>query len=135
MVPPGKEGMFSRASWDTCSYNERLALSSGTLGYTLSPLPMSNPGQCRNELGLVGGTAVSHVSGDLVDLESDLRGQTRLNGCDQRKFAPTTGRYLTNEKTPPIDTRLRHLGACQMFPVAPVPQPPPVDYNRCARAS
>ena len=49
MVPPGKEGMFSRASWDTCSYNERLALSSGTLGYTLSPLPMSNPGPTTSE--------------------------------------------------------------------------------------
>lgn len=120
----------TRTSWDACTYEEKLALSSGSLGYTLSPLPMANPNQCRHELGLVGGTAVSHVRGNLVDLESDLRGQTRIIGCDQRKYQPQQGRFITNDKTAPIDTRMNHLGACQMYPVPSVPQPPPVDYNR-----
>ena len=124
---------FTRTSWDSCSYEQKLALSSGQLGYSLSPLPTANPGQCRNELGLVGGTAVSHVKGNLVDLESDLRGITRNNGCDQRKFHPQEGRFIVNEKTPQIDTRLSHLGACQMFPMPAVPQPPAVDYNCCRK--
>ena len=29
------------------------------------------------ELGIVGGTGVSQIKGNLVDLENDLRGQTR----------------------------------------------------------
>ena len=124
---------FTRPQWDTCAYNTRLGMSSGTLGYVLSPLPMANPNQCRHDLGLVGGPGVSHIAGNIVDLESDLRGQTRLIGCVQNQWAPQQGRYIRNQKTAPIDTSLNHLGQCQMFPFAPVPQPPPVNYNRCQR--
>ena len=124
---------FTRPSWDTCAYDTKLGMSSGTLGYVLSPLPVANPHQCRHDLGLVGGAGVSHIKGNLVDLESDLRGQTRLLGCVQQQYFPQTDRFIRNMKTDPIDTSKQHLGSCQMFPFPSVPQPPPVNYSRCTQ--
>ena len=44
--------------------------------------------------GLVGGTNVSHIKGNLVDLENDLRGQTRSNTkCPARKYAPPKDQF------------------------------------------
>ena len=41
----------------------------------------------RIEFGLVGGTAVSNISGNLLDLESDLRGTTHLQSkCPTYKY-------------------------------------------------
>ena len=39
----------------------------------------SNPTPKRHELGLVGGNNVSQIAGNMIDLESDLRGITRIN--------------------------------------------------------
>ena len=45
--------------------------------------------KCRHEFGLLGGTAVSHIKGNLVDLENDLRGQTRLlSHCPDKNYKP-----------------------------------------------
>ena len=41
----------------------------------------------RMDLGVIGGTAVSHIRGNLVDLETDLRGTTRKASlCPSQKF-------------------------------------------------
>jgi hypothetical protein len=59
-------------------------------GYTLIGQKYYHPNVARNALGLVGGNEVSLISGNLVDLESDLRGVTRdLSRCPARKFAPS----------------------------------------------
>jgi hypothetical protein len=58
--------------------------------YTLIPQKYYHPNVSRNALGLVGGNEVSLVSGNMVDLESDLRGVTRdLSRCPARKFQPS----------------------------------------------
>ena len=67
----------NRLIYDTCAYKHDLVQSVGPLEYMLNPIKFENANKCRMELGLLGGTAVSHVKGNLVDLETDLRGQTR----------------------------------------------------------
>ena len=52
-----------------------------------------NCNKCRNEFGLLGGANVSHIKGNLVDLENDLRGQTRPNTrCPDKKYKPTNSK-------------------------------------------
>ena len=60
----------NRLMYDTCEYKTRLNESVGTLQYLLDNSRYENCGKCRMELGVVGGTAVSHVKGNLVDLET-----------------------------------------------------------------
>lgn len=122
----------TRTKYDLATYQVDLAqFATNALNYTLSPLPTQNPNKCRHELGLVGGTAVSHIKGNLVDLESDLRGQNRyLSRCPSKQYQPPTGNMLISDKAS-IDTSLTHLGSCQMFPYAVTPLPPNTNFGRC----
>jgi hypothetical protein len=59
-------------------------------GYTQIPQKYFHTNASRNALGLVGGNEVSMVTGNLVDLESDLRGTTRdLTNAPDRKYQPS----------------------------------------------
>lgn len=59
-------------------------------GYTQIPQKYYHPNGGRNALGLVGGNEVSQASGNLVDIESDLRGSTRdLSNYPARKYQPS----------------------------------------------
>jgi len=63
--------------------------SAGMFAYTQLPVKFENPNKCRNALGLVGGSEVSNISGNLVDLESDLLGITRVQSkCIARQYQP-----------------------------------------------
>jgi hypothetical protein len=103
------------------------------LNYMLSPYRYEHQEKCRHELGLVGGTAVSHVAGNLVDLESELRGQTRfLTKCPEHQHKPITpGSPIVNDKTAPISTKMKHLPACQMISYKSVPLPPSANEAFC----
>lgn len=118
---------FNHLSDDHCTYSRRLKENVSILGYTMSPYRFEHKNKCRHELGLVGGTAVSHVQGNMVDLESDLRGQTRYSTkCVNRQYHPVpAGQPITNDKTKPIPTNNLHLPACQMISYKAVPLPPP----------
>lgn len=124
---------FNHLTADSCTYSKRLKENMSILGYTLSPYRYEHADKCRHELGLVGGTAVSHIDGNLVDLESDLRGQTRFSTkCTAHQHHPVEkGGMIYNDKTEPINTSMKHLRACQMLSYKPVPLPGAVDYNRC----
>lgn len=119
---------FQRTSYDHCTYSRHLNENVSILGYVLNKDRYDHVNKARHELGLLGGTAVSHISGNLVDLESDLRGQTRfLSYCTKHQPVPLEpGAYILNDKTEPIDTRLRHLPARQMISYRAVPLPPPM---------
>ena len=65
---------LNRLIYDTCEYKHRVAESVGTLEYVLNPLQYENVNKCRIEFGVVGGNNVSQIKGNLVDLESDLKG-------------------------------------------------------------
>ena len=59
-------------------------------GYTQIPQKFYHSNASRNALGLVGGNEVSMASGNLVDVESDLRGVTRdLTNCPSRQYQPS----------------------------------------------
>jgi hypothetical protein len=81
------------------------------------------------EFGILGGTAVSHIRGNLVDLENDLRGQTRpVTHCPEYKYIPSAGQtleskeYLKCVQHPKIDTTLQHLPSCQMINYQAIPR-------------
>ena len=59
----------NRLIYDSCAYKHDLVQSVGPLEYMLNPIKFENANKCRMELGLIGGSAVSHVKGNLVDLE------------------------------------------------------------------
>ena len=124
---------FNHIKYDSCTYMKDLKENVSILSYVLSPFRFEHQDKCRHKLGLVGGTAVSHVEGNMVDLESELRGQTRyMSWCTHNQPTPLEeGDIIYNDKTAPIDTSKKHLPACQMISYKEVPLPPSVDYGRC----
>lgn len=128
---------YNRLRYDQCAYKSELDQSVGPLEYILNPMKYENCQKCRHEFGLVGGTNVSHIKGNLVDLENDLRGQTRSNTkCPARKYAPNEGSVLSIpsnrcNSSRQIDLTPVHLPPCQMLRFPPVPLPEPQNYNSC----
>ena len=135
----------NRLMYDTCEYKNRLDESVGTLEYLLDNSRYENCNKCRMELGLVGGTAVSNIQGNLVDLETDLMGITRKASlCPQKKFNSSCAtKNIANcnpnnivyqnvdGTTNTIDTKKLHLPACNLIRYKPIPLPPKIDYGRC----
>jgi len=125
-------------------------------GYTQIPQKYYHTNAGRNALGLVGGNEVSVASGNLVDIESDLRGTTRdLSNAPSKKYQPScplgavqsspTRNHLApvSGTCPPwpkrlvfteratgalrvVDTEPRHLPTLQMFSYPGVPMPDPL---------
>lgn len=129
---------LNRLKYDACAYNQTLAQSVSPLEYVLDPIRYEHSQKCRMELGVVGGTAVSHISGNLVDLENDLRGQNRPNThCPLYKFIPNDNgivqgkEYIKPVQHPRIDTTMKHLQPCQMINYGSVPQEPQMNMYKC----
>jgi len=125
-------------------------------GYTQIPQKYYHPNASRNALGLVGGNEVSQASGNLVDIESDLRGTTRdLTNAPARKYQPScplgsgSGTLSactlapirgdcplwpkqlvfterSTGKVHTVSTQPRHLATTQMFSYPGVPAPEPI---------
>lgn len=130
---------MNRLIYDTCSYSADLQQSVGPLSYILDPVRYENCQKCRPELGVVGGTAVSHISGNLVDLENDLRGQNRpATRCPSYKFMPANNNtlqgkeYIKPVQHPTIDTSMNHLRPCQMQQYPAVPANPRFEMYSCS---
>lgn len=127
---------MNRLTYDTCAYEKTLQQSVTPLQYILDPVKYENCQKCRMELGIVGGTAVSHIKGNLVDLENDLRNQNRPNThCPSYKFNPREHlqgkEYIKPVQHPTINDTPLHLKACQMIDQKPVPYPPPLNFFQC----
>ena len=128
---------YNRLRYDQCAYKTELDQSVGPLEYILNPMKYENCQKCRHEFGLVGGTNVSHIKGNLVDLENDLRGQTRSNSkCPAKKYSPTEGNVLNIPSnrcngSRQVDLTPVHLPPCQMLRFPPVPLPQAQNYNNC----
>jgi hypothetical protein len=125
----------SRLTYDECSYNTALKQSVNPLNYMLDPVKYEHCNKCRVEFGILGGTAVSHINGNLVDLENDLRNQNRPNTrCPSYKYLPSEHQgkeYIKPVEHPNIDTSMKHLQSCQMFNYNPLPQQPPINISSC----
>ena len=128
---------FTKLSYDDCAYKANLDQNVSVLSYILDNGKNNSCNKCRNELGLIGGTAVSHVSGNLVDLESNLFGIDReASSCPAQKYIPRVDEavgadYYRPVCTNRVDTTMKHLQPCQLYGTPFVPHPPPVQSFKC----
>ena len=68
----------------------RVAVDTIAGGYSMIPQKYYHSNQGRNALGLIGGNEVTQITGNLVDLESDLRNITRdLSKVPVRQYQPS----------------------------------------------
>jgi hypothetical protein len=89
----------------------------------------------RHMLGMVGGNEVSVIKGNVVDLESDLRGITRTNTfAPWRSYQPPTGNII-HRSTPKgqviINTTPRHLQPMQGWAYPTIYAPEPIIQEIC----
>lgn len=93
----------------------------------------------RHMLGMVGGNEVSVIKGSAVDLESDLRGITRVNTfAPWRAYQPPTSNEKVIYRSSPkgqvvINTELKHLPAMQAWGYPTVHAPEPIVQEVCSR--
>lgn len=120
---------FNRLAYDTCEYKQRLEDNETSIDFILDPIKYEHDKKCRNEFGLLGGTNVSHVKGNMVDLENDLRGQNRpATNCAQYKYIPNNENYVQGKEYikcvshPKVDTTPLHLPSCQMIDYQSIPR-------------
>jgi hypothetical protein len=96
-----------------------------------------SPAPKRHILGLVGGNEVSVAEGNLVDVESDLRGITIPNTfCPWRQYQPPKPNAISiqreNVKTHlTINTAPQHLPVYQMWAYPGMPTPTPLRNEVC----
>jgi hypothetical protein len=117
---------FNRLIYDQCSYAKDLDQQSSILTYTLDPNKHYNCNPCRVGFGVLGGNVVSLDNTNLVDLESDLRGSTRvLSRCDSKKYLPQcVPNPYSRDGLPCSSSQLgsctkRHLGECDLVHYRP----------------
>jgi hypothetical protein len=134
---------YTRLPYDVCAYSSSLNQSVAPLSYLLDPIKYQHCQKCRMEHGVLGGTIVSHVAEDhLINLENDLRGQTRpVTRCPQYKYlpggpsvVPPSVEYIKPVVHPHIDGQLHHLRGCQMFGTLETPMEPVYSKFSCAAA-
>jgi len=98
-----------------------------------------SPDPKRHMLGIVGGNEVSPVRGNLVDLESDLRGITiPITFAPWRQYQPPQkGQQEIVRKntkgTLAVDVRKEHLPAYQMMAYPAVTAPLPMVNEVCIK--
>jgi hypothetical protein len=98
-------------------------------GYTTDKYANEHSAAKRHMLGMVGGNEVSRIAGVAVDLESDLRGITRIHThvpWKQHQPVAAGGEIKVNnwKRQLEINTRPVHLEETQMwaYPAAYAPQ-------------
>lgn len=128
---------FNRLKYDECSYNTNIKQSVNPLNYMLDPIRYEHCNKCRPEFGILGGTSVSHINGNLVDLENDLRNQNRPNThCPLYKYLPNEHQgkeYIKPVEHPDLDFNMKHLKSCQHFDYKPLPNQPPLNISSCIK--
>ena len=129
---------MNRTIYDSCAYQQTLSQSVAPISYVMDPIKYEHNSKCRMELGIVGGTAVSHVTGNMIDLENDLRGANRpATQCPTYMYIPGDGKtvqgkeYIKPVQHPVIDTTMNHLPSCQMIAYGSVPTVPMQDSYQC----
>ena len=136
----------NRLIYDNCAYSTKLLENRNVLDYLLNPSKYYNCSRCRMQLGIIGGNDVSQIYGNLVDLETELRGQNRnASLCPARHYMPpalTEDNSYSQPNNIPIkdepnrvgrniNTTLTHLPSCQMISYKPVPKEPKIKWETC----
>lgn len=78
----------NRILYDSSTYNQNVKQNSNIQEYQMYVGKYDNEKKCRIEFGILAGNDVSIYSGNTVDLESDLRGQTRKCSTDSSTYKP-----------------------------------------------
>jgi hypothetical protein len=106
--------------------------------YLMDNSKYHNNNQCRVEFGLVGGTNVSQIQGNLVDLENDLYGLTRTaSRCPKYHYIPQEGNiqkpinYIKPVINPELNLKKKHLKSCNFFNYQEIPKEPPLVLDKC----
>ena len=102
-----------------------------------------NCNKCRMELGT--GLILSHIKGNLVDLETDLLELPEKHHYVLQKFSSKCalgnmancqpeniviqGEHCGDKRV--IDTTPVHLKSCNLIRYAPTPMPPKPNYSNC----
>lgn len=134
---------FTRTKYDDCAQRQYAEQATSPLSYSLDINRYDNCKKCRMELGLVGGTGVSIIEGNLVDLDSELRGVTReASRCSSKKYQNACAGENdcqmkqiplgSNPSAKMLDVRMKHLPPCQMFAYKAVALPPPMKLPTCS---
>lgn len=126
---------FNKLMYDSCSYRSQLAQEIGTYAYVSDPIKYDHPHKRAISFGIVAGNDVSVVGGgQIVDVESDLRGQTRLsskcptlyyqNPCPNGNMNTCQPKQIVIRGNPSnvgrvIDTTLYHLPSGQLARYVP----------------
>ena len=130
----------NRLLYDPCAYNQDIFESTKPLSYVLNTQKYQHCKPCRMALGVVGGNEVSPITGNLVDLENELRGQTRLNtNCPALQYNPANtqdtmmllGPRPSGFEQTKISIEKSHLPTCQLFNFPSIPLPPPPQLTPC----
>lgn len=128
----------TRLSQDLCATKKYLDQSTGEFKYMMYPGKYANCSKCRIELGsgASAGNQVSLYQGNLVDLESDLRGQTRpASLCPSQHYKPDCSCKNCAAGLPCgcLDCQQKMLNqpSCQMVRYPPTVQPPQFKMESC----
>lgn len=128
---------FNRRMYDDCAISKNLSQSKSPGNYMLFSGKFYNEKQCRIPKGIVGGNEVSLSKNNLVDLESDLRGQTRrLSDCPSEKYQPRTDMCLKYSSGLPCgcvecQEELINKTECKMFDYNEVALPDGIPQYKC----
>lgn len=117
----------NRLMYDECSYKQALKQSTTPVTHTMDPMRFEHQNKCRMELGIVGGTNVSHNKSSLIDIENELRGQRYpASRCASLKYNPNDKNAINDDlkcsKHKPISKEKVHLKSCQMFSYPSIPR-------------
>ena len=133
---------YNRLSYDAPAYKKSLQESVSSFNHIMEPLRFENCKKCSHQLGLVGGRDVSLIRGNMIDLENDLRGQTRPQSLSpEKKWQPSQSSTLiypgVASQGRAVDLTPIHLPVCQMFelprPAYPDPYTPPTCDSTVSR--
>ncbi len=111
--------------YDPATYREDLSQSTSGLSYLLNPIKYENCHKCSPGFGLVGGPDVSLDPTNMVDLESDLSGRTRvLSRAACGMYQPTCKSGKKCKKSHPgipydcdeCQGKKLHVRTCNMIP-------------------
>lgn len=88
---------LTRGIYDDCAYKRSLHESTSPLLYNINPIAYESCTKCHMAypgfIGALGGQGFG-IGPDRVDIDSDLRGQTRLlTKCPSHKYDPTSYKY------------------------------------------
>jgi hypothetical protein len=103
---------LNRKMYDSASYQVALEDSTKPLDYMLFTGKYENCAKCRIELGTLGGNGVSMFSGNLVDLESNLRGQNPTFNAGSGNLVNQPSCQMNYYPRMPVQKPFKQQNAC-----------------------